>query len=306
MRGGRLGPAAITVAALAAVAGVVVWRAGDVADALRVVPLAAVLGAIGLHALTLALRSEGWRVAIAAIDGRPLDREAVHGANAGAFGVGTVQSHFGLPVRVALLRRWRGADAPRPLQLAMADLPIALAEACCVVLLLALWEPWLAVAGVAALLVLGPAARAACTRWGGTRPSIRGVAVLADRRRRAVLLAVAAAITVVTAARVWLILVACGVPCEAADVALLVGTLGVLGLLPLGPAASPGATLATLAAEGVGSAMAAGLVISASSIGAVAAYGLVVAAVLAGRRAGVYAARAAFMLRPRTVERGST
>ncbi|MFA9271204.1 MAG: hypothetical protein ACEQSX_10680, partial [Baekduiaceae bacterium] len=269
-------------------------------------PVAAVLGAIALHAVTLLLRSEGWRVAIAAIDGRALDRDAVHGANAGAFGAGTVQSHFALPVRVALLRRWRGEAAPRPMQLAMADLPIALAEACCVVLLLAWWKPWLVVPGVMVLLALGPVARASCARWGHARPTVRGVAVLADGRRRTVLLALAALITAVSAARVWLVLVACGVPCDAADVALVVGTRGVLGLLPLGPAASPGATLATLAADGVGSAMAAGLVISASSIGAVALYGLVVALVLGGRRAGVYGARVALMLRPRTVERGST
>lgn len=306
MRVGRLGPAAITVAALAAVAGVVIWRAGEVGDALRVVPVAAVLAAIALHAVTLLLRSEGWRVAIAAIDGRPLDRGAVHGANAGAFGAGTVQSHFALPVRIALLRRWRGEAAPRPMQLALADLPIALAEACCVVLLLAVWTPWLVLPGVVVLLALGPVARASCARWGHARPTVRGVAVLADGRRRTVLLALAAAITLVTAARVWLVLVACGVPCGAADVALLVGTLGVLGLLPLGPAASPGATLATLAGEGVGSAMAAGLLISASSIGAVAAYGVVVALVLGARRAGVYGARLSLMLSTRSVDRAPT
>lgn len=272
------------MAALAAVGGVVAWRAGEVGEALQVVPIAAVLGAIALHAVTLVLRSEAWRVAIAAIDERPLDREAVHGANAGAFGAGTVQTHFGLPVRVALLRRWRGDDAPRPLQLALADLPIALAEACCLLLLLALWEPWLALVGLAALVALGPVARGACARWGSARPTVRGVAVLADGRRRAVLLAIAGVITLVTATRVWLVLLACGLPHGAADVVLLCGALGLLGLLPLGPAASPGATLATLAAEGVGSAMAAGLVISASSIGAVAVYGGAVASWFAVRR----------------------
>lgn len=274
----------MTAAAVAAVAGVVAWRAGEVADALALVPVAAVAAAVALHGVTLGLRSEGWRVAIAAIDERVLDRDAVHAANAGAFGAGTVQSHLGLPVRVALLRRWRGDEAPRPLQLALADLPIALAEACCLLVLLALWRPWLALVALPVLVALGPAARAACARWGAARPTVRGVAVLGDRRRRWMLLALAAAITAVTAARVWLVLLACGLPHAAADVALLVGALGVLGLLPLGPAASPGATLATLAAEGVGSAMAAGLLISASSIGAVAAYGVVVAAVVAVRR----------------------
>ncbi len=285
MRVGRLGSAAVTVAALAAVGGVVAWRAGEVADAVRLVPVAAVLAAIALHAVTLVLRSEGWRIAIAAIDGCPLDRQAVHGANAGAFGAGTVQSHLGLPVRVALLRRWRGDRAPRPLQLALADLPIALAEACCLLMLLALWQPWLAVPGLVVLAVLGPGARAACGRWGASRPTVRGVAVLADARRRVALLGLAGAITLVAAGRVWLVLVACGLPHGAADVALLCGALGVLGLLPLGPAASPGAALATLGAAGVGSAMAAGLVISASSIGAVAVYGVAVGAWCAARRA---------------------
>lgn len=284
------------MAAVAVVGAVVAWRAGEVGEALRMVPAAAVLGAVALHAVTLVLRSEGWRVAIAAIDGGPLDREAVHGANAGAFGAGTIQSHFGLPVRVALLRRWRGEHVPRPLQLALADLPIALAEACCLLLLLALWEPWLALFGAAVLLGLGPASRAACARWETARPTVRGVAVLADGRRRTVLLALAAAITAVTAVRVWLILAACGLPHGAADVALLVGALGILGVLPLGPAASPGAALATLAAEGVGSAVAAGLVISASSIGAVAAYGLAVGGWLALRR---WAPTSGLRLRPR-------
>lgn len=279
-----LRPAAMTTAALAAVGGVVAWRAGEVVDALALVPAGAVLAAVALHAVTLALRSEGWRVAIAAIDGRGLDRDAVHAANAGAFGAGTLQSHLGLPVRVALLRRWRGERAPRPLQLALADLPIALAEACCLLVLLALWEPWLALVAGAVLLALGPGARTACARWGARRPTVRGVAVLADRRRRVLLLALAAAITAVTAARVWLVLLACGLPHGVEEVAMLVGALGVLGLLPLGPAASPGAALATLGAEGVGSAMAAGLLISASSIGAVAAYAVLVAAVVGARR----------------------
>lgn len=281
MRRDRLGPAAFTVAAVAVLAAVVVWRAPEVGRALEVVPLGAVLAAVALHALTLGLRSEGWRVAIAGIDGRVLDRDAVHGANAGAFGAGAIQSHFTLPVRIALLRRWRSEHAPRVAHLALADLPIALAEACCLVALLAWWQPWLALPAIAAVLLLGPAARVACARW----PGARGLGVLVDRRRRAALLALAAVITVATAARVWVVLLACDLPHGPGDVALLVGALGVLGLLPLGPAASPGATLATLAAEGVGSAMAAGLLISASSIGAVAAYGVAVGAVLGGRRA---------------------
>src|SRR5204863_7162878 len=111
------------------------------------------------------------------------------------------------------------------------------------------------------------------------RAIARGLAVLADRRRRGRLVFFAAGICGATVARIWVVLVACGLPHTAGEVGWLFAALGAFGLLPAGPGAPAGATLATLGSGNVGAAVAAGFVLSATSIAAVVVYGSVVTSV---------------------------
>lgn len=277
------------------VLGLVVWlamrRADEVGRAIDAIPASAFLAIVALHAGTLVLRSEAWRLTLAAVEGRPLQRRAVYAANAAAFLAGTAQSQAALPARVALLRRVAGSDAPRPAQIVMADVPIFALELCATSALLfasalaRLSDWWVAPAALAlALAVLGTARMAPerCSR----RPMLRGLAVLADRRRRRALCALAMALSALTVARIWLVLSVCGLPHGLGEIAWLWAALGICGLLPLGPGAPAGATLATLGRESLGAAVAGGLVLGASSIAGVLVYGLVVAVVwLTGRAA---------------------
>ncbi|MGH2917625.1 MAG: GNAT family N-acetyltransferase, partial [Solirubrobacteraceae bacterium] len=132
---------------------------------------------------------------------------------------------------------------------------------------------WMAPAALALGLAVLLGARHLIERF-AHRPIVRGLAVLADRRRRRMLLALVTAIAALTAGRVWLVLVVCGLPHGFGEVAWVFATLGTFGLLPIGPSAPAGATLAALGTSSVGGAVAAGLLLSVSSIAAVVIYGL--------------------------------
>jgi uncharacterized membrane protein YbhN (UPF0104 family) len=262
---GRLASAAVAASGLAVLAWLCHTRADEVADALRSVPVWAFALMVALHLLTLAARSEAWRLALAAVEDRVLPRRAVHAANAGAFVAGAVAAHGALPARVVLLRRLEPARAPRPAQIAVADAPIFLLELCLTALLLIVVTPLAAplLAVVVAVLIAG------------RRLRLGGLAVLRDARRRAGLTAWVSGITALTVARVAIALAACGIAAGPADVGATFGALGAFGLLPLGPSAPAGATVA-VAGTG-GAALAAGLVLAASSLAAVVVYGAIVA-----------------------------
>lgn len=280
--GRRLGQIAAPIAVLAVLA-VVCWRHGaDVGAAIDAVPAAALMAAVALHVAALVMRSEAWGLSIAAVGGRPLPRRIVHRANGAAFLAGALQSQAALPARVAMLRRLAGDRAPRPGQIAVADVPIFAVELLLTAALLVvgvaggLGAWWTAPAALAlAVAVIG--ALLWLRRRFAHRPIARGLAVLADRRRRVRLVALAAGICATTVARIWVVLVACGLPHAAGEVGWLFAALGAFGLLPAGPGAPAGATLATLGASDVGGAVAAGLVLSATSIAAVILYGCCVA-----------------------------
>jgi hypothetical protein len=266
----RLASIGGVVAALGALAWLCLSRGGELAPALRAVPLSAFVLVTALHGLTLVARSEAWRLSLAAVEDRVPPRSAVHGANAGAFLIGAVDSHGALPVRVVLLRRLAPATAPRPVQIAVADIPIFLLEVCTTALMLALATALGPLLLVGALLVV-LAGRRFCGR-------LTGLAVLADRRRRAGLATWVGAITALALVRTAVALHAAGLEAGVADVALTCATMGALGLLPLGPSAAPAATMAS-AGSGAG-ALAAGLVVAAGALVAVAGYALAVLALL--------------------------
>jgi len=279
----RLGSAVTAITAIDLVGAVCVLHAEDVGAALGSVSTWAIVGAVALHVATLILRSEAWRLTLAAAGGDSLSRSVVHGTNAAAFVAGALQSQAALPARVTLLRRLAGDRAPRPGQICVADVPIFALELCATsalliaAVLLTGRGPWWFAPGaflLALAVLLG--ARLAPERF-AHRPIVRGLAILGDRRRRGTLVALVAGTAALTVARVWLILAVCGLPHGLGEVAWVFAALGIFGLLPLGPGAPPGATVAAIGAASIGAAVAAGLLLSASGIIAVLVYALGVA-----------------------------
>jgi hypothetical protein len=280
--GGRLGTTVTALAPLALVGYLCVAHGADVARAVVAVPPWAIAAAVALHLATLVLRSEAWRLTLLSAGATALPRRAIHAANATAFVAGAAQSQAALPARVTLLRRLAGDAAPRPAQLYVADVPIFGLELCATALLLAAavaagrgaW--WVAPGAVAVAFGVLAAARAAPRRF-AHHPLARGLAVLGDRTRRGRLVALVATVVALTLARIWVVLEVCDLPHGLGEIAWVFAAMGVFGLLPVGPGASPGATLATLAASSLGGAAAAGLLLAASSVVAVLVYALAVA-----------------------------
>jgi hypothetical protein len=245
-----------------------VARREDLLDVAAAVPPAALVGLAALHLLGLVARSEAWRLSLAAVAGRPPPRTVVHAANAAAFVAGSLQPHAALPARAALLRRLAPREAPPPGHVVVADLPIFLLEVAGAAVLLAVTGAWWAPpAALAALLV----ARAVAGR-GATR----GLAVLADVRRRAALAGLVGCVVACGLARVWVVLAVANLDASPAAAAAAFAALGVFGLLPLGPSAPAGALLVVSGGAG---ALAAGLALSATSIAAVLVYAAALALV---------------------------
>jgi hypothetical protein len=257
-----------------------VLRRHDLATAAGGVPPQALGALFALHLASLVARSEAWRLSLAALAGAPPARAAIHSANAGA-----LEPHAALSARVALLRRLAPQQVPHPAHVAVADMPILLLEAAGAALLLGATGAWWAPAGALALLV--------GARLAAGRRATRGLAVLADVRRRAALAVLVGCIVGCGLARVWLVLAVSHLDASPGAAALAFTALGVFGLLPLGLSAPPGARLAVSGGAGAG-ALAAGLALSATSLVAVLVYAgaLALAARLVTRRSARAAAPA--------------
>jgi hypothetical protein len=238
-----------------------VARRDDLLAAIATVPPATLAGLAALHLLGLVARSEAWRLSLAAIGGAPPSRRVVHTANAGAFVVGSLEAHATMPARIALLRRLAPHDAPHPGHVAVADLPIFLIEVAVAALLLGMTGEWWAPPVAVGALVVA--------RLLAGRKATRGLAVLADARRRAALTGLVAFIVTCGLARIWVVMSVVHLDASPATVAVAFAALGAFGLLPLGPSAPPGALL--LVSGGAG-ALAAGLALSATSIAGVLLY----------------------------------
>jgi hypothetical protein len=237
-----------------------VVRRDDLLAAIGAVPPATLAGLAALHLLGLVARSEAWRLSLAAIGGAPPSRRVVHTANAGAFVVGSLEAHATMPARIALLRRLAPHDAPHPGHVAVADLPIFLIEVAVAAVLLGMaGEWWAPPAAVGALVV---------ARLAAGRKATRGLAVLADVRRRAALTGLVTFIVCCGLLRIWVALSVVHLSASPAEIAVAFAMLGAFGLLPLGPSAPPGALLVVSG----GAALAAGLVLSATSITGVLLY----------------------------------
>jgi hypothetical protein len=274
----------LTSAGVVALVVLCVLRRHDLAAAAVAVPPQALGALAALHLATLVARSEAWRLSLAALAGTPPPRAAIHAANAGAFVAGALEPHAALPARVALLRRLAPHQLPHPTHVAVADMPILLLEAAGAAVLLGATGAWWAPAGALGLLV--------AARLAAGRRATRGLAVLADVRRRTVLAVLVGCIVGCGLARVWLVLSVAHLDASPATAALAFVALGLFGLLPLGPSAPPGALLVVSGGAGAG-ALAAGLALSATSIVAVLAYaGALALGARVSRRSGPGSARA--------------
>jgi uncharacterized membrane protein YbhN (UPF0104 family) len=270
----------ITIAVAIVVVVVANHHAHEVLETLRNVSPIPVLGAAALHGVTLALRSEAWRIGLRAVGADALPMRSIHRANGLAFLVGTIQGELSLPARVAALRRSEPDRAPTAVQTAMVDAPLALVELAWLFALAAFWRPELLLGTVVIVIALPLVARRVAPR----RPAgsaLRGLMVASDRAALGRLAVVMGAVVLVSAARIWLILVAFDLPVDVASVAKVIAAVTVIGTLPFGLSTGPAATIASLSSGQAalttdGVAISAGLAISATSVLGVLAYAAVV------------------------------
>ena len=271
----------VMLAALVAVVVVGNHHAHEILETLRNVSVWPVLAAAALHAATLALRSEAWRVGLRAVGADDLPVSTIHRANALAFTVGTVQGELSLPARVAALRKADPERAPTAAQTALVDAPLALVELACLFAFTAIWEPWLIVGTVVIGFALPTMARRAATLPHGS--AWRGLVVASDPVALRRLIVLMAAVVGLSAVRIWLILLAFHLPVDITSVAKVVAAVTIIGVLPVGLGTGPAATIASLSTGDAalttdGIALAAGLAISATSVLGVVAYALLTAA----------------------------
>jgi hypothetical protein len=263
--------------AVGLVAVVCAQHADDLASALERVAPWVFVATVTLHLCAVVVRTEAWRLTLAAT-GRVPRRPVAHWASAIGFLAGMVEGHAALPTRMAVARRIAPADTPPLREMLLSDLPIYALETCMLATLL----PIAVIGGVglpawtaAVVLVAAPgsvlALRLLYQRFESHRLAA-GLAVLAQPGLRGRLLLMAAAIVGLTFARIWIALAAVGLPAGVEDAAIAYVAVTVVGQLPIGPASGPAATLAVASGSGVATAAAAGLVVSASSIAAVLVY----------------------------------
>ncbi len=278
----RAGKALSAIAPGAVVALLAGWicatQGGQVVAAVAACPAWVIASASCAHLLTLALRTEAWRMVLRGAGGDELDSRTLHTANAGAFLAGTVQGSAALATRIALIRRLGGERAPSVSQIALADAPILAFEVCTSALLAALactavstipaWTPWVMLLGAGVALV---ALRLAHHRFRKHRLAA-GLGVLASPRLRNRLALAVGAFTCMALLRTWIVLAGFGLPSSPADVALVLFSMGAIGLLPIGVGTGPTATVAALGTTDLASATAAGMVVSAATVLAVATY----------------------------------
>ncbi|MBJ7471920.1 MAG: flippase-like domain-containing protein [Solirubrobacteraceae bacterium] len=269
----------VMIAAAVALAFAANHHAHEIAETLRAVSVWPVLGAAALHTVTLALRSEAWRIGLKAVGGQ-VPTPTIHRANAIAFLVGTIQGELSLPARVAALRKAEPERAPTAAQTALVDAPLALVELACLFAFTALWEPWLIVGTIVIAIGLPFVARRAASSRSGS-PWL-GLIVATDPVALRRLVVVMVLVVGFSALRIWLILLAFDLPVDITSVAKVVAAVTLIGVLPLGLGTGPAATIASLSTgeaalttEGI--ALTAGLAISATSVLGVVIYALAMA-----------------------------
>jgi Lysylphosphatidylglycerol synthase TM region len=280
----RAAALAVPLAAVALVAVVCAQHARNLGEALDRVDPWIFVAAVALHLAVLVVRTEAWRITLAAT-GRVPPRRAAHSASAIGFVAGIVEGHAALPARMAVARRLAPTETPPLREMLLSDLPVYAIEAC----LLAMLVPLAAAHGIglppwsAGLALVAPPAgvlglRLLHQRFESHRLAA-GLAVLGKPGLRGRLLVATTIVVGLTFVRVWITLAAVGLPAGPDDAAVAYVAVTLVGQLPLGPATGPAATLAIASGSGVAEAAAAGLVIGAASIAGVLLYLVVTAAI---------------------------
>jgi hypothetical protein len=275
----RVASALVPAGAVGLACYLVVTRGPALGEALVAVPPWVLAAGVGAHLLTLALRTEAWRIVLRAAGGGGVGVQTVHAANAGAFLAGTLQGQAALPTRIALLRRFGGEEAPPVSQIALGDAPIVLFEVCGSAVLAAIgstavglipgWVPWAMLAGALAILT---ALRVLHHRFAAHRLAA-GLGVLADPRLRNRLALAVAGFTAMAFLRTLIVMAGFDLPTDPAHVCLVLFTMGAVGLLPLGVGTGPASMVAALGGSTtIVTATAAGMVVSAATVLAVLIY----------------------------------
>ena len=177
-----------------------------------------------------------------------------------------------MPTRVALLRRFGGADAPAVSKIALGDAPIVLFEVCARRSwrrsvrprsgMIPGWAPWAMLGGALAILV---ALRALYGRF-RHRDIAAGLGVLAEPGARNRLAAIVAGFTAMAFLRTLIVMAGFDLPTDPAHVCLVLFTMGAVGLLPLGIGTGPASMVAALGTTNLVTATAAGTVVSAATV----------------------------------------
>ena len=236
----------------------------DIGTALDRTSAGALAGLTALSLLGLALRTEAWRVALAAADVRR-PRSDLHAANAGTFLVSLANHYLGPWAKMWLLRRMEGEGATQIAQLFAVDVASTMLEAFAAAGLvvfatlefsLSWWLPVLVIGGSLGLL----AAAVMLRRRFPEHPAVQGLSVLLRTGYRGRVLGLLALVFAIQILRTWLSLRVVGLHVDVADGMLVFVVTGLLGALPSGIAAAPtAASLLVVGSHGVGRAAGAGV-----------------------------------------------
>jgi uncharacterized membrane protein YbhN (UPF0104 family) len=273
----RRHPVAVTVAGTIAVGAAVTYglwdKRGSFATALTDASWWILGLAVLLQVIWLIARSEAWHVCVGAAGGRVNRRRLYRASSIGYLG-NLFNSHIGMGVRIAALRRSAPADSPNVSTLITAEMPIivveiALAAICSFTLVGPLGLPWwlpLVFIAVGATIIGG------LTRVsrGRTEGFWKGLAIMRGLGGRNRIIALVMFATGAQVVRNWLVLEGLGVDVTMLDaVALLIGT-AVLGLLPVGPTLGVATAIVILGTNGVAIVAAAGALLTATgAVGAI-------------------------------------
>lgn len=239
----------------------------DFASAIGAASWWILLLAVALQVIWLIARSEAWHVCVGAAGGAVSRRRLFRASSVGYLG-NLFNSHFGMGVRIAALRRSAPADSPGVSTLVAAEMPIviielALAAICSFTLVGPLGIPWwlpLVFLAVAGGIVYGFTRLANGRREGFWA----GLAVMRGLDSRSRIIALVMFATGAQVVRNWLVLKGIGVDVSVLDsVALLIGA-AVLGLLPVGPTLGVATAVVILGANGVALTAAAGALLTAT------------------------------------------
>jgi uncharacterized membrane protein YbhN (UPF0104 family) len=218
-----------------------------------------------LQVVALVARSEAWHVTIEAAGGT-VPRRVLYRASSMQVLGGAINSHLGVAMRIAALRRSSPELSPQVPTLIAAEFPILAVEAALAALTsFTLIGPlglpwWLPVLLIAVILAASAGLRHLALRegrelWGGLR-------VL--RRLRGGTLVVGFVLVAVFAQifRNWMLLHAVGVDASFFDAIAVLIAVVTLGQLPVGPSVGAAAAVLILGRDGVAAAAAAGVLMT--------------------------------------------